>query len=434
MTIRPDETWHRLLEWTGGQSLSERLAAQVLLSEGYADLDPSHPSGGPDGGRDAMVSKGGKHLVMAVYFPRGQQTATAIRSKFDSDLAAAGRHTTDGIVFVTNQEISLSVREQLRVRALPLAAEIYHLDRVATVLDQPALRQVRSQFLHIDDQAESISLGGLGGNAPGAGGGGGGVLGSGTGGTGGRGGDRISLDGEAGKFPGAGGGGQGAIGDGSQGGAGGDGGEMVTGIVDMPEGSRLEIQVGRGGTQGGPGEDTIVHLVDPHGEILQTLTAKGGKAGKPPTYQPAMRDCTSDDIEAGLKVTSIVAAEYIRIQPSGLFSIIEGGWENYRVSTNPFSVRLPLLIEFDTGTLDPGEQIAVDLVVTTPNKFRVAQQKFEIDVIGAPVHRYRNVAVLEFTGSDGGVWLMSIEAADRTIATYPIEVIAPDHTDHLTPH
>jgi len=34
MTIRWDETWHRLLEWTNGQAQSERLAAQILISEG----------------------------------------------------------------------------------------------------------------------------------------------------------------------------------------------------------------------------------------------------------------------------------------------------------------------------------------------------------------------------------------------------------------
>ena len=70
---RYDETWHRLIEWTKGQAPSERLAAQILVHEGFSSLDPSHPLGGPDGGKDAMANKDGLRFAMAVYFPRGPQ-------------------------------------------------------------------------------------------------------------------------------------------------------------------------------------------------------------------------------------------------------------------------------------------------------------------------------------------------------------------------
>src|SRR5262245_32613142 len=69
---RYDETWHRLREWTKGQSTSERLAAQILMQEGFTEIDPSHPLGGKDGGKDAIAYKGSTR-AMAVYFPRGQQ-------------------------------------------------------------------------------------------------------------------------------------------------------------------------------------------------------------------------------------------------------------------------------------------------------------------------------------------------------------------------
>ena len=55
MASRWDETWHRLRNWTNGQSPSERLAAQILLNEGYTGLDPSYPLGGQDGGKDAIA-------------------------------------------------------------------------------------------------------------------------------------------------------------------------------------------------------------------------------------------------------------------------------------------------------------------------------------------------------------------------------------------
>src|SRR5690242_8489948 len=88
---RYDETWHRLLEWTQGQAPSERLAAQILIHEGFSDVDPSHPLGGKDGGKDAIARREGRLFALAVYFPRGQQPFNAINAKFESDLAGAKR-------------------------------------------------------------------------------------------------------------------------------------------------------------------------------------------------------------------------------------------------------------------------------------------------------------------------------------------------------
>jgi hypothetical protein len=46
---------------------------------------------------------------MAVYFPRGRQNFKAIEDKFGSDLADAKHNSTEGIAFVTNQELTLSL-------------------------------------------------------------------------------------------------------------------------------------------------------------------------------------------------------------------------------------------------------------------------------------------------------------------------------------
>jgi hypothetical protein len=64
MGDRYDETWHRLREWTNGQAPSERLAAQILINQGFSDVDPSHPLGGKDGGKDAIAKKDGKQLAL----------------------------------------------------------------------------------------------------------------------------------------------------------------------------------------------------------------------------------------------------------------------------------------------------------------------------------------------------------------------------------
>ncbi len=148
---RTDETWHRVREWTTGQPPSERLAALVLDAEGYESIDPSHPLGGPDGGADALVKNDGKTWVMAVYFPRGQQTIADISSKLSADIASAKKREEDldGLVFVTNQELRLAERRDLRLLGDGIEIDLIHLERMATILDRPLMAQVREQFLGI---------------------------------------------------------------------------------------------------------------------------------------------------------------------------------------------------------------------------------------------------------------------------------------------
>lgn len=155
MANRWDETWHRLREWTNGQAPSERLAAQLLIDEGFDDIDPSHPLGGRDGQKDALCSKHGKKWVMAVYFPRGQKDFTQLKEKFESDISGAPRNEALGIVFVTNQEVRLAEREELRRLAGDIELELFHLERITAILDKPAMVGVRHQFLGIENVTHS---------------------------------------------------------------------------------------------------------------------------------------------------------------------------------------------------------------------------------------------------------------------------------------
>lgn len=109
-----NETWFRLLQWTKEQAASERLAALVLDSEGYRSIDPSHPLGGKDGGKDIICTKDGIKMIGAVYFPRGQQTLKEIETKFQGDLEGVTVNSAGGIAFVTNQELRLAERKQLQ--------------------------------------------------------------------------------------------------------------------------------------------------------------------------------------------------------------------------------------------------------------------------------------------------------------------------------
>jgi hypothetical protein len=148
---RWDETWHRLREWTSGQGPAERLAVQILLAEGFEDVDPSHPLGGRDGGKDVVCVRAGIRHIGGFYFPRGQQPFADIESKFTSDLKAAQeRNDAQAFVFVTNQELRLAERESLEA-VWPDHVSLYHLERVTSLLDQPALASIRAQFLNIDE-------------------------------------------------------------------------------------------------------------------------------------------------------------------------------------------------------------------------------------------------------------------------------------------
>jgi hypothetical protein len=146
---RFDETWHRLLQWTAGQTPSERLAAQIVLEGGFGNVDPIHPLGGKDGGKDASLEKDGKRWIMAVYFPRGQHSFADIEAKFRGDFAGVEANEAAGMVFVTNQELRQAERRSLATSVLG-PTEIFHLERVVTILDRPQMASLRKQYLDID--------------------------------------------------------------------------------------------------------------------------------------------------------------------------------------------------------------------------------------------------------------------------------------------
>lgn len=145
------ETWSRLIEWDKGQAPSERLAAQLLIHEKYESLDPSHPLGGQDGTKDLLCKKENKKLIVGCYFPRGQQLFTVIKKKFKEDLEGIEKNKTEGIVFITNQELTLGERDELKnIVNKKYEVEIYHLERVSAILSCPENYGIRLEFLDIE--------------------------------------------------------------------------------------------------------------------------------------------------------------------------------------------------------------------------------------------------------------------------------------------
>ena len=143
------ETWARLKEWDRAQKASERLSAHILRADGFESIDPSHPLGGADSLKDIVSVKNDKKWVCGCYFPRGQKNFTKIKEKFIGDLEGAIKHHSDGFVFVTNQEITLKERGILLKINAEKDTEIYHLERITSLLNSPVCYGVRLEYLDI---------------------------------------------------------------------------------------------------------------------------------------------------------------------------------------------------------------------------------------------------------------------------------------------
>lgn len=157
--IEDRETWHRLLNWDKGQAASERLAAHILIKERFENIDPSHPLGGKDGGKDIVCNFNSEKWIGAVFFPRGQQDFKRIKDKFLHDAEGTIKNNAKGMAFITNQEITLGQRKDLEENCNVDDVRIYHLERISDILNSPEMYGIRLEFLEIEmTREEQISF------------------------------------------------------------------------------------------------------------------------------------------------------------------------------------------------------------------------------------------------------------------------------------
>ena len=143
-------TESQLREWREGSARAERLAAAILYLDGFTELDPQAPLGGPDSRKDILCAKASTEFVGAAYFPT-DKTFAEIKVKFEHDLEGLERHDRQGLVFITNQSIGLNDRLTLEEIATDRGkmAILYHRERIRSILDSPAGYGVRLEFLRI---------------------------------------------------------------------------------------------------------------------------------------------------------------------------------------------------------------------------------------------------------------------------------------------
>jgi fido (protein-threonine AMPylation protein) len=143
------DTEAKIRDWRFGATQAERMCAALLYLEGYEDIDPQHPLGGPDGLKDVLCRKGGKKWVAAAFFPTTLPTFREIKEKFVHDLAGVAANNADAMAFFVNQHLTIGMREELRSQSPNHDVEIYHLERIRNLLDSPKGCGIRLEDLHI---------------------------------------------------------------------------------------------------------------------------------------------------------------------------------------------------------------------------------------------------------------------------------------------
>lgn len=148
-----------LWDWRYGQTQAERLCAGVLQVEGFQDIDPQSPLGGPDDRKDILCTRDGESWLAAVYFPPTRSNAQNVREKFLHDLEGVARHKRDKFAFFTNQRVTPGERASLASSATPVPVELYHQERIRSILDSPRGYGLRLEYLRIPmTEEEQYSL------------------------------------------------------------------------------------------------------------------------------------------------------------------------------------------------------------------------------------------------------------------------------------
>lgn len=138
-----------LHDWRYGQTQAERLCAAIMHLEGFEGVDPQHPLGGPDENKDILATRGNKKWLGAAFFPTTDKSFTEIEKKFRDDFLGVNRNTASGFAFFVNQRLSVSERKALIAQVGETEVELYHLERMVSILDAPKGCGIRLQYLRI---------------------------------------------------------------------------------------------------------------------------------------------------------------------------------------------------------------------------------------------------------------------------------------------
>lgn len=123
----------------------ERLAADVLNSLGYENVEPMAPLGGADGGIDILYTNGNAKGIAFVTLRKD------IRKKFIEDLSKYKKNS-DEIALFSIVDISPKQKAEFTSEAINKGAtlEIFDIERIRSLFDS-TLKELRRRYLGIDD-------------------------------------------------------------------------------------------------------------------------------------------------------------------------------------------------------------------------------------------------------------------------------------------
>lgn len=156
----PYETEEKLKSYLdSNQQHREQMCTAILaIDKRYSDVQPRHPKGGPDGGRDIQASfRKDQSTFGAVGFINGandsKEHKTKIKTKFSEDLSSALRNSEslDRFIFFTNISLTSGEKELLikKAQKRSLSCEIFDRERLRLSLDTVDGFSIRFQYLGI---------------------------------------------------------------------------------------------------------------------------------------------------------------------------------------------------------------------------------------------------------------------------------------------
>jgi recombinational DNA repair ATPase RecF len=105
-------------------------------------------------GKTYFVQKMASSLLPPVIFREDQKKYNDILKKFEGDLKGVSKNGASGMAFITNQELKNSERKKLEKKAGSIKLDLFHLERIALILNSPQGYAVRREFLDIEMNEE----------------------------------------------------------------------------------------------------------------------------------------------------------------------------------------------------------------------------------------------------------------------------------------
>ena len=155
------DTEQALIVWRGSQHDSERMCAQLLLLAGYQEARSlaSPRWTGRNEGRG--LPEGRRALGDGSLFTRNEVEYDAVEAKLKDDAKGIAKNRATGIVFFTNNKLTISERDTLSaiITGTGHKVDLYHRERVRLLLDDPRGYGTRFKFLHVPmSEAEQASF------------------------------------------------------------------------------------------------------------------------------------------------------------------------------------------------------------------------------------------------------------------------------------